>query len=296
MEAWRPSEEGEGARIRVLEVQPLPWVLRWIPQAWERYIPLRTTLKWAPLAEINIGGSSESDMVDGLDDQRSIKSITTSDSARLYRTKSSSNTCKWFPPYRALSYTWGEGIEKTEVLVNGKNLTITRSLAVALLHLRPRSRPLQIWIDQICINQNNLQEKSEQVQHMHRVYRNSEESLIWLGPAQPGSDTLMDVFNKLGGFAERFGLYSYYTKAKYPELFAIETKKNPDDPKTIEYHAFCDSVMEDFNYAFFEALIVFYSLPWFQRAWVSTSEQQSLTELELTLSQSVYRNTVYPQE
>lgn len=307
MEAWRPAQEGEGAKIRVLEVHPLPWYLRWVPHSWETYIPLRTTLAWAPLPELIVtkkkavdtkkfDGPSDRDTTDEpTDESAPIESSTTSDSTEIHLAKSSSSPSMRSPPYKALSYTWGDGKVKADVLVNGRNFTITRSLATALFHLRPRSRPLRIWIDQICINQHDLQEKSEQVQHMHRVYRNSEESLVWLGPAQPGSDGLMDVLNKLGAFAERLELYSYYTREKYPELVAIETKQNPEDPDTIEYHAFCDSVMDDFTNAFFEALIVFYNLPWFQRAWVRTPEHTMFSIHRLILYQSASRNTVYPQ-
>jgi hypothetical protein len=107
---------------------------------------------------------------------------------------------------------------------------------------------------------------------MDRIYRNTEEALVWLGPAQSGSDALMEVFNRMGAFAQHFDLYSYYTRAKHPELLAIEYKVNPDDPKTIEYHAFCDSMVGEFTYAMWESLIAFYNLPWFRRAWVRIVE------------------------
>lgn len=279
MEAWKPARERGNVRIRVLEIHPLPWYLRWIPQSWESYIGIRASLAWAPLPEVTITrkelvdagvdkAASARDTADNLHDKKtSISNSSTPDTEKTDETRCTPSSCKWSPPYKALSYTWGDGKTTSDVLVNGKKLTITLSLATALYHLRPRSKPLRIWIDQISINQQDLQEKTEQVQHMDRVYRNAEESLVWLGPAQSGSDALMDLLNKLGAFAECFGLYSYYTKAKYPELFAIETKKNPEDPRTIEYHAFTDSVTNDFTYSFFESLIAFYELPYFQRAW-----------------------------
>ncbi|KAL5118163.1 hypothetical protein ACEQ8H_003998 [Pleosporales sp. CAS-2024a] len=149
-----------------------------------------------------------------------------------------------YPAYKALSYTWGHGIEESNIHINGKDLTITQSLANALFYLRSRSsQSLHIWIDQICINQKDLVEKTEQVQLMGRIYRNTEEALIWLGPAENGSDTLFDVFNEMGGFAERFDLYNYYTKERHHILQDIETRKNLADAKTIEYHTFCDDVL-----------------------------------------------------
>lgn len=282
IEAWKPAGENGNIEIRILELHPLPWYLRWVPRAWEPYFPLRASLAWAPLAEIRTPkrklanadmdetGSTADTTSPAKDDTILVGSSTTSAENSADQNQLESRPSKFYPPYKALSYTWGDGKAKSNIYINGKNLTITLSLATALYHLRPRFEPLKIWIDQISINQEDLQEKTEQVQQMDRIYRNTEEGLVWLGPAQSGSDTLMDVFNKLGTFAERFKLYSYYTRENYPTLQAIETKKNPEDPKTVEYHAFCDSVVDDFTYALFESLIAFYNLPWFRRAWVRT--------------------------
>jgi hypothetical protein len=274
IQPWEPVGEKGDIKIRILELHPLPWYLRWVPRSWELYIPLRATLAWVPLGEI----------------RTSTRKLTNSDADNATPTSNTTSPTKLglrpsnlFPPYNALSYTWGDGKAKSNIRINGKNLTITLSLATALFHLRPRSQPLRIWIDQISINQQDLKEKTEQVQHMGQIYRNAEEGLVWLGPAQNGSEALMDVLNKLGAFAEQFDLYSYYTKERYPELVAIEQKTNPEDPKTVEYHAFCDSVMADFTYAFFEQLIIFYNLPWFRRAWVRKACQTIIGVLILTL-------------
>jgi hypothetical protein len=283
IEAWKPAGKSGDVKIRILELHPLPWYLRWVPRSWEPHILLRASLSWAPLAEIRTPGRK---LANADEENATLTSETTCTAKKdtisvgstisaennINQTQLETRPSQSYPPYKALSYTWGDGKAKSNIRINGKNLTITLSLATALYHLRPKSEPLKIWIDQISIDQGNLQEKTEQVQQMDRIYRNTEEALVWLGSAQSGSDALMDVFNKLGAFAKRFELYSYYTKTKYPELQAIETKKNPEDPKTIEYHAFCDSVMDDFTYAFFESLIAFYSLPWFRRAWVSTPQ------------------------
>ncbi|KAH7391034.1 heterokaryon incompatibility protein-domain-containing protein [Phaeosphaeria sp. MPI-PUGE-AT-0046c] len=310
MEPWRPAGDPGNMRIRVLELYPLPWYLRWIPQSWESYIALRATLAWAPLPEITVNkrtvidagidnAASENDTANSLvNTGTSTSSSTTPDFKRTDESRSTTSSRKRSPAYKALSYTWGTNRSTSDVLINGKNLTITLSLATALYHLRHRSKPLRIWIDQISINQQDLHEKTEQVQHMDRVYRNTEETLVWLGPAQSGSDALMDVFNKMGAFAERFDLYSYYTKAKYHELFAIETKENPEDPRTIEYHACCDGVMDDITYAFYESLVDFYHLPYFQRAWVRSPEYCLLMVLRLILRvhQSASRNLVCLRE
>ena len=44
-----------------------------------------------------------------------------------------------------------------------------------------------LWIDQICINQNNSDEKSVQVSIMGAIYRSAAQVTIWLGPGTPDS-------------------------------------------------------------------------------------------------------------
>ncbi|KAH7095536.1 heterokaryon incompatibility protein-domain-containing protein [Paraphoma chrysanthemicola] len=261
MEKWTPARFENDAKIRILELQsppwyarslsklllflelrPIPWYLRWLPRCLAYVVPLRTTLSWAPLLKVASDRGSISDA-------------------------SLASASKHFPSYKALSYTWGDGIDTREIQVNGSKHTITRSLALALLHLRPTTGRLTLWIDQICINQLDNIEKSEQVKMMDRLYRNADEGLVWLGSAADRSDALFDVLNKMGEFASAFNLLGYYTKDKYHELPPIQQRLNPKDPKTIEYHEFCDSMMHEFTHTFFNSLDRLFRRPWFYRAW-----------------------------
>ncbi|KAF2249482.1 hypothetical protein BU26DRAFT_519534 [Trematosphaeria pertusa] len=60
-------------------------------------------------------------------------------------------------------------------------LRITDSLRTALLHLRLADRTRTLWVDQICINQDNVDERGHQVTQMGRVYRQAQIDLVWLG-------------------------------------------------------------------------------------------------------------------
>lgn len=276
LEAWKPAK-GEDARIRILELHPPPWYLRWLPYSWIFLLPLRASLVWIPLGTVKIPNRKKVHS-----ETNSLENSTTLAKNDRNQSESESKSTQSSTTYKALSYTWGDGKGKSVISVNGKELTITSSLATALHHVRLNSEPLKIWIDQICINQEDLQEKTDQVRRMDRVYRNSEEALIWLGPAEDGSEALMDVFNKLGTFAESFDLISYYTRAEYHKLMAIERKSDPGDPKTIEYHSFCDSLLHLFDYAFFEALVAFYRRAWFRRTWVRAPMYMMYVRFRLT--------------
>lgn len=64
--------------------------------------------------------------------------------------------------YEALSYVWGDVSQKGEILLDGHPFNVTRNLGDALLQLR-LTTPRKLWIDAICVNQQDLVERSKQV-------------------------------------------------------------------------------------------------------------------------------------
>jgi hypothetical protein len=55
----------------------------------------------------------------------------------------------------------------------------------------PVSTRFPIWIDAICINQQDNEEKDHQVQHMGEIYRNAKLVVVWLGPSKDNSNLAM---------------------------------------------------------------------------------------------------------
>lgn len=90
------------------------------------------------------------------------------------------------PGYEALSYTWGESTSGGAVSIAGCLLSITDNLSSALRHLRYPERARLIWVDALCINQNDVEEKTKQVQIMGRIYTECAQCLIWLGEIPKG--------------------------------------------------------------------------------------------------------------
>jgi hypothetical protein len=90
--------------------------------------------------------------------------------------------------YEALSYTWGDSVslETIEVCVSldsgndDRSMIITRNLYDALQRLRT-DEPRRLWVDAICINQDDLQEKAHQVARMGQIYGNADNVIVWLG-------------------------------------------------------------------------------------------------------------------
>lgn len=65
--------------------------------------------------------------------------------------------------YDALSYTWGDGAQEKSLSCNGKRLKVTETLLEALKHFRHTDRDRVLWIDQICICQDRVLERNQQV-------------------------------------------------------------------------------------------------------------------------------------
>ncbi|KAH6857227.1 heterokaryon incompatibility protein-domain-containing protein, partial [Alternaria rosae] len=92
------------------------------------------------------------------------------------------------PRYTALSYTWGEAAPTHSAAVEGANIEVRQNL-FDFLHAyttevwgsADTEKPVFYWIDQICINQEDLVERSDQVRIMNKIYEHAKYVLVWLG-------------------------------------------------------------------------------------------------------------------
>ncbi|UPK95496.1 hypothetical protein LCI18_006431 [Fusarium solani-melongenae] len=98
--------------------------------------------------------------------------------------------------FRALSYVWGDSNIRRTIRLNGYKFEVTVNLFEGLRQIR-RSifedaslHQLPIWIDAICINQDDKEEKAKQVPEMYRIYNTAEQVLLWLGVMPIPSDFL----------------------------------------------------------------------------------------------------------
>jgi hypothetical protein len=116
--------------------------------------------------------------------------------------------------YDALSWSWGTS-EKTKYIRitqgDGHNektyaKSVTPTLYSALRSLRDHKRTRFLWIDAICINQENFDERNHQVEQMDRIYGNAKRVCIWLGDSSKSSkiaiDFIKDEVMKLQNFDE----------------------------------------------------------------------------------------------
>jgi hypothetical protein len=120
--------------------------------------------------------------------------------------KSTSMQCDLFvasrdnpPDYQALSYTWGNPNETVPIQVNGITHQITQNLRTALEYIRQENEDVVIWVDAVCIDQNNHQEKSEQVTYMAEIYASAKCTIVWLGLPDDRSDQFIRRCIEIGG-------------------------------------------------------------------------------------------------
>ncbi|KAF5649059.1 Het6 heterokaryon incompatibility protein [Fusarium tjaetaba] len=87
------------------------------------------------------------------------------------------------PKYEALSYVWGEPDFSEAIILNNHTFFITPSLKYILSCLRQRGdEPRVLWVDAICINQSDVEERGHQVALMREIYSNCQRDIAWLDP------------------------------------------------------------------------------------------------------------------
>jgi len=109
------------------------------------------------------------------------------------------------PDYEALSYTWGSVKSPQEISVGidaSHTLTVTRNLAEALPYLRFKDKPRTLWIDAASINQQDLKERSHQVQRMVDIYCRARRVIVWLGKESDDSSLAVDCVRTLSSKIE----------------------------------------------------------------------------------------------
>lgn len=121
------------------------------------------------------------------------------------------------PKYKALSYVWGPQTPSYSIQCDGCVMSVGRNLKDALLCLRNVDEDSILWIDRICINQEDTDERTQQVGLMADIYSSALLVVIWLGPADENTQRVIDHINDLHGQMLKFWKIQQpanYTEAK----------------------------------------------------------------------------------
>ncbi|RWA05547.1 hypothetical protein EKO27_g9560 [Xylaria grammica] len=160
------------------------------------------------------------------------------------------------PDYLALSYTWGDPTPEQPSLpaaftqqagapsnnydyqepekcsreatlaLNGHDVPITHNLALALRYLRSASHPLTLWVDAVCIDQANINERNAQVALMALIYSRAAAVVTWLGLNGPEVMGALQTFDQDGGLQAAMAMRDVYNLGNSKDLapwFAAHT-------------------------------------------------------------------------
>jgi len=103
------------------------------------------------------------------------------------------------PEFAALLYVWG-AFTKPPITItcNSQGVPVTQNCQAALQALRKRLGPFTIWIDAVCINQNDNLEKASQIPLMGEIYSMADRAYLWLGQATEVEDNAMSYLQRAG--------------------------------------------------------------------------------------------------
>lgn len=87
----------------------------------------------------------------------------------------------WRTRYEALSYAWGDEAITRQLICSGYPMNVHVGLHDALSDLRHPTRERVLWVDGLCINQADNNEKSKQIMLMSEIYSQSQQVILYLG-------------------------------------------------------------------------------------------------------------------
>lgn len=106
------------------------------------------------------------------------------------------------------------------------NVAVTQNLGRALPYLRLQDQPRVFWIDAICVNQSNLEERAQQVQRMAVLFKSATRVIFWIGEASDDSELVLDLLMKIAYNADVNYSTGAYT-SKYPGTSDAHVSHNP---------------------------------------------------------------------
>ncbi|KAI0381327.1 heterokaryon incompatibility protein-domain-containing protein [Hypomontagnella monticulosa] len=100
------------------------------------------------------------------------------------------------PPYIAISYCWDPSSARRGMFLDKNSFSVSETVLEVLNQVQASQHATNtkqlLWIDQICINQDDPAEKVDQIYRMGEIYSKAEKVFIWLGPTANNSDLALE--------------------------------------------------------------------------------------------------------
>ncbi|KAK4444014.1 heterokaryon incompatibility protein-domain-containing protein [Podospora aff. communis PSN243] len=101
------------------------------------------------------------------------------------------------PEFDAISYVWGDPRATSHISIDGRNLPIASNLHNALVAIRHESEWRILWVDALCINQQDIQERGHQVQLMRNIFSSARIVRVWLEVDVDPTSPVFDAARRL---------------------------------------------------------------------------------------------------
>jgi hypothetical protein len=151
------------------------------------------------------------------------------------------------PPFKALSYTWGEPAPLHRIHIDGQSFDVRQNLWD--FFVMTAEYDTWLWIDAICIDQTSNRERNHQVAFMDAIYKAADEVLIWLGQEADHSTLAMQFIDSWYIEYPTFASWAHY----WAQAGARFAKSRPNSPDL------------DAKFGAIEALL---QRPYWSRVWV----------------------------
>ena len=126
------------------------------------------------------------------------------------------------PNFAAVSYVWGTSPPTRWIRIDGARFAIRPTLRRFLDRLQAREFMTRLWIDSICIDQQDDAEKSHQIGLMKRIFTTAERVCVWLG--EPGGGTSEEQIRSALGQMNAFVNAGGYVDVVRPEMMGLLTQ------------------------------------------------------------------------
>ena len=158
--------------------------------------------------------------------------------------------------FEALSYFWGTENADRTLFLNKIPFFIRPNLDAALREFCKGKTERVLWIDAICINQDDVKERNQQVRMMSSIYRHAAKVIIWLGPRwterkEVAAEAIQDFVHRQRRGTDSQQLFSFLENPNNRlEITRFETKS------------------VDYTGGHWPVLMDFFDRPWWRRVWV----------------------------
>lgn len=163
------------------------------------------------------------------------------------------------PSFEALSYEWLEKEGSVPVQCADDRILVTPNCAAALRSLRSESESRALWIDAVCIDQENKDEVNDQVAMMTDIYRKAKNVILWLGSIEGNAESFRKVFASLPPLSIAHDILRPNSNAP-ARMFKLDIDVSNEAERLVTKALESKTVVD--------MLDVIYAASYFSRAWI----------------------------